>query len=68
MDYKHRFSDRVENYIKYRPCYPKEVITTLKAEIDLKPEDIVADIGSGTGLSAKLFLENGNTVYGVEPN
>lgn len=68
MDYKHRFSDRVENYIKYRPGYPKEVITTLKGEIDLKPEDIIADIGSGTGLSAKLFLENGNTVYGVEPN
>ena len=30
--------------------------------------DIVADIGSGTGISAKIFLENGNTVYGVEPN
>ena len=28
----------------------------------------VADIGSGTGLLAKLFLENGNRVFGVEPN
>jgi SAM-dependent methyltransferase len=31
-------------------------------------ESVIADIGSGTGISTKLFLENGNTVYGVEPN
>ena len=68
MDYKQRFSDRVENYIKYRPGYPDEIIPTLQLEIGLMADDIIADIGSGTGLSAKLFLENGNTVYGVEPN
>lgn len=68
MDYKQRFSSRVENYIKYRPSYPEEVITTLQLEIGLMENDVVADIGSGTGISAKLFLENGNTVYGVEPN
>ncbi len=68
MDYKQRFSDRVENYIKYRPGYPDEIIPTLQLEIGLMPDDVVADIGSGTGLSAKVFLENGNTVYGVEPN
>jgi SAM-dependent methyltransferase len=28
----------------------------------------VADIGSGTGILSELFLENGNTVYCVEPN
>lgn len=68
MDYKQRFSSRVENYIKYRPGYPDEIIPTLQLEIGLMSDDIIADIGSGTGLSAKLFLENGNTVYGVEPN
>ena len=68
MDYKQRFSDRVENYIKYRPGYPDEIIPTLQLEIGLTSDDIVADIGSGTGLSAKLLLEHGNTVYGVEPN
>ncbi|MFN8282273.1 MAG: class I SAM-dependent methyltransferase [Chitinophagales bacterium] len=68
MDYKQRFSDRVENYIKYRPGYPDEIIPTLQLEIGLMADDVVADIGSGTGISAKLFLENGNTVYGVEPN
>jgi predicted O-methyltransferase YrrM len=68
MDFKQRFSSRVENYIKYRPGYPEEIIATLQLEIGLMPSDVVADIGSGTGLSAKLFLEHGNTVYGVEPN
>lgn len=68
MDYKQRFSNRVENYIKYRPGYPDEIIPTLQLEIGLMPDDVVADIGSGTGFSAKLFLEHGNTVYGVEPN
>ena len=64
MDYKQRFSDRVENYIKYRPGYPDEIIPTLQLEFGLMDDDIVADIGSGTGISSKLFLENGNTVYG----
>lgn len=68
MDYKQRFSSRVENYIKYRPGYPDEIIATLQLEIGLMPNDVIADIGSGTGFSAKLFLEHGNTVYGIEPN
>jgi ubiquinone/menaquinone biosynthesis C-methylase UbiE len=63
-----RFSDRVENYVKYRPHYPPAILNTLKNEIRLKPEWTVADIGSGTGFSSELFLENGNTVNGIEPN
>jgi len=63
-----RFTDRVENYIKYRPSYPVEVIEYLKSEDILKSDSVIADIGSGTGISAELFLNNGNAVYGVEPN
>jgi SAM-dependent methyltransferase len=63
-----RFSTRVDNYIRYRPGYPPEVIETLKTECGLTPESVIADLGSGTGKLAKLFLENGNTVFGVEPN
>jgi len=63
-----RFSNRVENYIKYRPAYPSEALDLFKNELGLTVDSVVADIGSGTGISAKLFLENGNTVYGVEPN
>lgn len=63
-----RFSDRVENYVKYRPGYPAQVLDVFRAEMDLDENSVVADIGSGTGISARLFLENGNPVYGVEPN
>jgi SAM-dependent methyltransferase len=63
-----RFSNRVENYVKYRPTYPSQVLDLFRVEMNLQNDSIVADIGSGTGISAKLFLENGNTVFGVEPN
>lgn len=63
-----RFSDRVENYIRYRPGYPPAVLQTLKAECGLTGEDAVADIASGTGIWTKTLLENGNHAFGVEPN
>lgn len=68
LDPKVRFSSRVENYIKYRPKYPQEVITFLKEKNILLNDSIIADIGSGTGILSNLFLKNGNLVYGVEPN
>lgn len=68
MNNKQRFSDRVDDYIKYRPSYPTEIIHFLSENLGLKPESFVADIGSGTGISTELFLKNGNRVYAVEPN
>ncbi|MFT4203464.1 MAG: class I SAM-dependent methyltransferase [Chitinophagaceae bacterium] len=63
-----RFSDRVENYVKYRPSYPERIIAFLQKAYDLTTDKTIADIGSGTGISSKLFLDNGYTVIGVEPN
>jgi SAM-dependent methyltransferase len=63
-----RFSSRVENYIRYRPRYPREVIPLLERECGLTPAWLVADVGSGTGILSELFLANGNRVFGVEPN
>lgn len=63
-----RFSNRVENYVKYRPGYPPEVLQAFRDEMNLTENSVIADIGSGTGISAKVFLENGNKVFGVEPN
>ncbi len=63
-----RFSDRVQNYVKYRPGYPPELLEFFKSDLGLTEDSILADIGAGTGLSSKPFLENGNVVYGVEPN
>jgi SAM-dependent methyltransferase len=63
-----RFSDRVENYVRYRPGYPPEVLPALKAECGLTSEHVIADIASGTGIWTRMVLENGNPVFGVEPN
>lgn len=63
-----RFSDRVEDYVRYRPGYPPEVLDLLRSECGLRPSHIVADIASGTGMFSRLLLENGNSVFAVEPN
>lgn len=63
-----RFSNRVENYVKYRPSYPTAVLDCLREECGLKKTAVVADIGSGTGILARLFLQNGSRVLGIEPN
>ena len=63
-----RFSDRVDAYIQYRPGYPDGLIASLHDLIGLDQQSMVADIGSGTGISSDLFLRHGITVYGVEPN
>jgi SAM-dependent methyltransferase len=67
-DAKQRFSSRVADYVRYRPGYPSALIPLLRDECGLRPEHVVADVGSGTGLLSKVFLENGNRVIGVEPN
>ncbi|MBK9214063.1 MAG: class I SAM-dependent methyltransferase [Chloracidobacterium sp.] len=63
-----RFSNRVENYVKYRPGYPREILAYLAEKAGLTSESVIADVGCGTGISARLFLSNGSTVYGIEPN
>lgn len=63
-----RFSNRVADYVRYRPGYPPEVVECLRRNCELQTESVVADIGCGTGLLAKVFLENGNRVFGIEPN
>jgi len=67
-DAKQRFSNRVADYVRYRPGYPPAVLDHLRAECGLCANHVIADIGSGTGLLSKLFLEKGNRVFGVEPN
>jgi ubiquinone/menaquinone biosynthesis C-methylase UbiE len=63
-----RFSNRVANYIRYRPGYPAEVLEVLRKLCQLTPQSIIADIACGTGIFTRMLLENGNRVFGVEPN
>lgn len=63
-----RFSDRVDDYIKYRPHYSPNVVEALRSACGLATEHVVVDVGCGTGLLAEILLENRNPVIGVEPN
>ena len=67
-DSTRRFSSRVDNYVRFRPGYPKEILALLKSECSMTNRSVIADIGSGTGKLTELFLENANPVFGVEPN
>lgn len=67
-DPKNRFSDRVGNYVRYRPGYPSDVLKFLVDTLQLRATSVVVDVGSGTGIFSKLLLQSGAQVYAVEPN
>src|ERR1700690_2097911 len=67
-DATQRFSSRVDNYVRYRPGYPIEVLDLLKKGCGLPLDSVVADIAFGTGIFTRMLVENGNRVFGVEPN
>ncbi|PCE28867.1 SAM-dependent methyltransferase [Paraburkholderia acidicola] len=68
FDSTQRFTDRVADYVKYRPTYPRDVVDFLHDECGVADDARVADIGAGTGISTKLFLDAGHPVVAVEPN
>jgi ubiquinone/menaquinone biosynthesis C-methylase UbiE len=63
-----QYSQTVEFYRRYRPRYPQTLITWLAGECGLAPDQVIADIGSGTGQMTELFLQHGHPVYAIEPN
>ncbi|OOG61622.1 SAM-dependent methyltransferase [Rhodanobacter sp. B04] len=63
-----RFSDRVDDYVRYRPDYPPALLDWLQREQGVDTRWRVADIGAGTGISSKMFLDAGYRVTAVEPN
>jgi SAM-dependent methyltransferase len=67
-DAKETFTGRAADYARYRPRYPDAILEPLREDCDLTPKSVIADIACGTGLLAEVFLRNGNTVIGIEPN
>jgi ubiquinone/menaquinone biosynthesis C-methylase UbiE len=67
MESTKRFSNRVENYVKYRPSYPIEMINFL-LEKGIRHNSTVCDIGAGTGILSKLLINKVGKLYAIEPN
>jgi SAM-dependent methyltransferase len=62
------FSNRVDDYVRFRPGYPLALVSWLQSEIGVASSWQVVDVGAGTGISSQLFLAAGQTVTAVEPN
>ncbi|HEY0333510.1 MAG TPA: class I SAM-dependent methyltransferase [Stenotrophomonas sp.] len=68
LDSQERFSNRVADYVRYRPGYPPQLIEWIHGPLGVAPDARVADIGAGTGISSRIFLQAGHPVIAVEPN
>ena len=68
------FAGLAENYQKYRPDYPEDLLAQLRSRLPLAEQSgtrFAADIGAGTGISTRAIsraIGHGWSVIGVEPN
>ena len=63
-----RFSDRADDYARYRPGYPAAALDAMLAGLAPCDRLAIADIGAGTGIMSRLLAERGAQVVAVEPN
>lgn len=63
-----RFSNRADDYAKYRPSYPAAAIDQILQDLGQPSSLVAADIGAGTGISSRLVADRGVKVLAVEPN
>jgi SAM-dependent methyltransferase len=63
-----RFTDRVDDYARFRPGYPDDIVSIATGNLGLRSGAAIADVGSGTGKSSLPFLRAGFEVHAVEPN
>ena len=63
-----RYSERAVTYAQCRWDYAAEAIQALVMECGLSEDSILADIGSGTGMVTRHFLNRVRIVFAVEPN
>jgi SAM-dependent methyltransferase len=62
------FQGKATEYARYRVDYPGSVISAALQSVGIVRDDVIADLGSGTGMLSRWFLERGNRVFGVEPD
>jgi SAM-dependent methyltransferase len=62
-----RFSDRTADYVRYRPTYPAAAVDAVLEGLEPPDRLVAADIGAGTGISARLLGDRGVRVVAVEP-
>jgi SAM-dependent methyltransferase len=68
FDSLRRFGSRAQSYAAFRPGYPPDAIDAALDGLGDPSALTIADIGAGTGISARLFAQRGAAVIAVEPN
>jgi SAM-dependent methyltransferase len=68
LDPTGRFTGLAEHYEQGRPGYPDEAVAFIMTRCGLVRGSVLVDVGSGTGISSRLFAARGVGVVGVEPN
>jgi len=68
MDPTGRFSDRVADYVRYRPTYPRAAAEAVVAGLGPPQSLTIADVGAGTGISSRVMASTGARVIALEPN
>ena len=63
-----RFGSRAKAYAAFRPSYPAEAIDAALAGLGDPHVLTLADVGAGTGISARLLAQRGASVVAIEPN
>jgi SAM-dependent methyltransferase len=67
LDTVGRFTDRAVDYVRYRPGYPGEAVHAMLAGLGSPEHLVAADVGAGTGISARLLGDQGVRVLAIEP-
>ncbi|MCL5997525.1 MAG: class I SAM-dependent methyltransferase [Chloroflexi bacterium] len=62
------YTTRADKYARYRWDYAPQAIQTILATTGIGADACMADIGSGTGILARHFVERVHCLYAVEPD
>jgi SAM-dependent methyltransferase len=68
VSFTERFADRAGDYVVGRPSYPAAALDALFDGLGDASGVFAADLGAGTGISARLLAERGAQVIAIEPN
>lgn len=63
-----RFTGFADTYDKYRPKPPVVLIDILTQLAQIDCPRLVVDLGSGTGLSTRIWADRADAVIGIEPS
>lgn len=63
-----RFTSRADDYARYRPGYPDAAFDAILDGLGPPKGVRAADVGAGTGISARALADRGVRVVAIEPN